>query len=95
MMNNRVDISNFLNNECVNINVTWYRVFNFLLGGRDADIIDLNYKREWDVLFNNQILSGDYSKNTVLGAIRGSLLQKLCLLLANGNGSYTEGINAN
>jgi len=25
--------------------VTWYRLYNFLLGGRDADIIDLNYKK--------------------------------------------------
>jgi len=40
----------------------WYWLYNFLLGGRDADIIDLNYKKEWDVLFNNQIISGDYSK---------------------------------
>ena len=33
--------------------------------GRDADIIDiidLNYKKEWDILFKNQIISGDYSK---------------------------------
>jgi len=25
-------------------------------------IIDLNYKKEWDVLFKNQIITGDYSK---------------------------------
>ena len=37
---NRVNLSNFLNNECVNIYVTWYRLYNFLLGGRDADVID-------------------------------------------------------
>jgi len=43
---NRGNLSNFLNNECVNIYVTWYRFYNFLLGGRDADIIDLNYKKE-------------------------------------------------
>ena len=43
---NRVNLSNFLNNECVNI-------YNFLLGGRNADIIDLNYKKEWDILFKN------------------------------------------
>ena len=58
---NRANLSNFLNNECVNIYVTWYRLYNFLLGGRDADIIDLNYKKEWDILFKNQIISGDYS----------------------------------
>jgi len=37
---NRGNLSNFLNNECVNIYVTWYRFYNFLLGGRDADIIE-------------------------------------------------------
>ena len=41
---NRVNLSNFLNNECVNICVTWNGLYNFLLGGRDTDIIDLNYK---------------------------------------------------
>jgi len=50
---NHVDLSNFLNNECVNIYVTWYRLFNFFFSGRDANIIDLNYKKEWDVLFKN------------------------------------------
>ena len=45
---NRINISNFLNNVCVNVYVTWYRVYNFLLGGRDAEIIDLTYKTEWD-----------------------------------------------
>ena len=43
---NRGNLSNFLNNECVNIYVTWHRLYNFLLGGRDTDIIDLNYKKE-------------------------------------------------
>ena len=46
---NRVDLSNFLNNEYVNIYMTWCRLYNFLLGGRVADIIDLNYKKEWDI----------------------------------------------
>jgi hypothetical protein len=50
---NRGNLSNLLNNECVNIYVTWYRLYNFLLGGRDADIIDFNYKKEWDILFKN------------------------------------------
>ena len=36
---NRGNLSNFLNNECLNIYVTWYRLYNFLLGGRDTDII--------------------------------------------------------
>jgi len=44
----RANLSNFLNNEYENIYVTWNRLFNFLLGGRDADIIDLNYKKKWD-----------------------------------------------
>ena len=39
-----------------------YRLYNFLIGGRDVYIIDLNYKREWDILFKNQFISGDYSK---------------------------------
>jgi len=25
-----------------------YWVYNFLLGGRDTDIIDLDYKKEWE-----------------------------------------------
>jgi len=57
-----VNFSNFLNNEYVNIYVTLYRLYNFFLGGKDTDIIDLNYKKEWDILFKNQIISGDYSK---------------------------------
>ena len=63
---NRGNLSNFLNNECVNIYVTWYRLYNFLLGGRDADIIDFKYKKEWNILFKNQIISGDYSKTPFL-----------------------------
>ena len=62
---NRVNLSNFLNNECVNIYVTWYRLYNFLLEGRDAIIIYLNYKKEWDILFKSQIV--------LLGAICCSL----------------------
>ena len=38
---NRINLSKFLNNDCVNIYVTWYRLYIFLLGGRDANIIDL------------------------------------------------------
>ena len=63
---NSVNISNFLNNECINKYVTWYRLYNFLIDGRDADVIDLNYKKEWDVLFNKQIISGDYLKMSFL-----------------------------
>ena len=33
---------------------------------RDAEIIDLTYKTEWDILFNNQIISGNYSKTPFL-----------------------------
>jgi len=64
IVENCVNLRYFLNNECVNIYATWYRLYNFLLGGRDADIIDLNYK--WDVLFKNQIISGNYSKTPFL-----------------------------
>ena len=63
---NHGNLSNLLNNECVNIYVTWYQLYNFLLGGRDADIIDLNYKKEWNILFKNQIISGDCSKTPFL-----------------------------
>ena len=44
----------------------WYRLFNFLLGGRDVDIIDLNYKKEWDVLFKNQVIFSDYSNMLII-----------------------------
>ena len=70
---NHGNLCNFLNNECVNIYVTLYRLYNFLLGGRDADVIDLNYKKEWNILFKNQIISGDYSKTPFLGTICSSL----------------------
>ena len=63
---NHGNLSNFLNNECINIYVTWYRLYNFLLGGRDADIIDLDYKKEWDNLFTNQSISSDNSKTPFL-----------------------------
>ena len=43
---NCININNFLNNKCVNIYVMWYLLLNFLLGGRDTDIIDLNYKKD-------------------------------------------------
>jgi len=42
------------------------KINNFLLGGRDADRIDLNYKKEWNILSNNQIISDDYSKTPFL-----------------------------
>jgi len=42
--------------------MTLYQVYNFLLGRRDADIVDLNYKKDWDILFKRKIISGDYSK---------------------------------
>ena len=43
---NCVYTSNFLNNECVNIYVTLYQLYNFLHSGRYECIIDLNYKKE-------------------------------------------------
>ena len=63
---NRGNLSNFLNNIYVNIYVTWYRLYNYLLGGRDANIIDSNCKKEWDILFKNQIISGNYSRTPFL-----------------------------
>jgi len=91
---NHGNLSNFLNNECVNIYMTWYRLYNFPLGGRDADIIDLNYKKEWNILFKSQIISGDYSKKPLLVRILLSL-QILCFGLVLGNGYYSESISAN
>jgi len=65
----------------VNIYVMWHRLYNFLLGRRDADIIDLNYIKEWEcfVCFNNQIISGNYSKMTFLVILQLLSLQKLYL----------------
>jgi len=63
---NRVNLSNFLNNERVNIYVTWYQLYIFLLGGRDTDIINLIYKKERDILFKIQIISGDYFKTSLV-----------------------------
>jgi len=40
---NRVNLSNFLNNEAVNVYVMWYRLYNFFHDGRDTDIMDLNF----------------------------------------------------
>ncbi|KAG4096056.1 hypothetical protein H8356DRAFT_1356764 [Neocallimastix lanati (nom. inval.)] len=50
---NRVNLSNFLNNE---------RLYIFLLGGRDTDIINLIYKKERDILFKIQIISALFTE---------------------------------
>jgi len=92
---NRVNLSNFLSNECINIYVTWYRFYNFLLDGRDADITDLNYKMEWDVFFKNQLISSDYSKTPFLVQSVALFLQKLCLGLVLDKGYYSDGISTN
>jgi len=63
---NSIHINSFLNNEDVNIYVTRYRLYSFLFGGRVAYIIDLNYKKEYDVLFKNQIIFGNYPKTLFL-----------------------------
>jgi len=55
-----------------------YLVYNFLLRGRDSGIIDLDYKDEWDILFNSQIISGDCLKMTFLAWSTALFLQKLC-----------------
>ena len=62
--------------------MTWYPLYNFLLGGRDADIIDLNYKKEWNISFKNQIISGDYSKTPFL--VRSVALFTEIMPLASG-----------
>jgi len=64
---NCVNISNFfLNNECVNIYVAWYQLYNFLRGEGDVDIIDLDYTKELEILFNKQIISSDNSKTSFM-----------------------------
>jgi len=44
---NRINISNFLNNQCLNLYVTvvQIKIASFLVE-RDADIINLNYKKK-------------------------------------------------
>jgi len=74
---NCVNLINFLNNECVNIYVTWYQLYNFILGGKGVNILDFNYKKEWNVLFNNQIISCDYSKPFIIGVICGFLYRNM------------------
>jgi len=57
----------------------------------DADINNLNYKKEWDALVNSKIYSGDYSKSPFL--VRSATLFpeimplacKLCLWLATSD----------
>ena len=44
----------------------WYRLYNILLGGRNADTIETIYKKEWDVLFIiKSFLVGDNSKTPI------------------------------
>ena len=54
--------------------MTWYRLYNFFLGGRDVENINLNYKKEWDILLKYQIISGNYSKTPFL--VRSAALLK-------------------
>ena len=76
--------------------MTWYLLYNFLLGGRDANIIDLNYKKkEWNILFKNQIIFGDYSKTPFLVRSAALFTEKLCLRLVLGKGHHSESISAN
>jgi len=92
----RVNLSDFLNNECVNIYMTWYGLYNFLPGERDADIIDTNYKKGMGCfLFKNQIVSSDNSKNAIRWCDLRLSLQKLCLGLVLVKGYYSDGISAN
>ena len=91
---NRGNLSNFLNNECVNIYVMWYRLYNFLLGGRDADIIGLNYKKEWNILLKNQIISGDYSKTPFL-VRSAALFTEIMTRASTRQGLLFQSISAN
>ena len=51
---NHVNLSNFLNNECVNIYVMWYRLFILIIKWNEM------------FLFKKQIISGDYFKTSFL-----------------------------
>ena len=68
---------------------------------RDADIINLNYKKEWDILFKNQIISGDYSKTSFLvqsAALLTEIMPRASarqgLLFRNYKRKLTRSVNA-
>ncbi|KAG4107289.1 hypothetical protein H8356DRAFT_1332627 [Neocallimastix lanati (nom. inval.)] len=84
--NININISEYANysviiNNVVNRSISENRVnINNFLNNEDVDIIDLNYEKEWDVLFKNQTISGDYSKKVILGIMpRVSIRQGLLL----------------
>jgi len=54
-------------------------ITSFLVEEMQTLLIQIIYK--WDVLFNNQIIFGDYSKTSFLMWSATSLLQELCLRL--------------
>jgi len=77
----------------VYIYVTWYRLYNFHLDGRDEDIINLNYKKKWDILFKNQIIFDDCLKTPFLHhswCNLGLSLQKLIRQILNCKSYVTQ-----
>ena len=92
---NHVNIINFLNNECVNIYVKWYRLYSFLLVGRDEDIIDLKYKKKWnDLCLRIRSFLAIILKRHSWCYLR-LFLQKLCLGIILLKGCYFDVISAN
>jgi hypothetical protein len=91
----------FLNDEYVSIYVTWYRLYNFFLGGRDADVVDSSYQKKkkkksnWNRdVFVEEIKSilGDYSKNSILWCDRQlffffftEIMSRACIRTRQGN----------
>jgi len=60
--------NNFLNNENINIYVIWRctKYLTLFFVEEMQTLLIWIMKRKWDVLFNNQINSGDYSKTPFL-----------------------------
>jgi len=83
---NRVNISNSMNYEGVNIYVMWYQLYNFLLGRRDANIIDL-IKRNGMLRLRTKLFLVIILKLHSWCDLRLSL-QKLCLGLVLDKGYY-------
>jgi len=61
------------NNNNNNNNISNSVVANIIIITSFRHLLILHYKKEWDVLFKNQIISGNYFKTLFLGAICGSL----------------------
>jgi len=83
-----------LNNECVNIHMTWYQLYNFLLSKRDTGIIDLDYKKNgMFCLITKSFLVIILNRHSWCDL--WSSLQKLYLKLVLDQDYYFDGIGTN